>query len=68
MGRQHVLQEQPVQVLPCHDLVLFRAVLVLEKEVLTAAVLILGGIVTGGKRSCKLDIRKHLLFTKFPIT
>lgn len=41
MGRQHVLQEQPVEVLPSHDLVLFSAVLVLEKEVLTAAVLVL---------------------------
>lgn len=41
MGRQHVLQQQAVQVLPGLDLILLRAVLVLEQEVLAEARLVL---------------------------
>lgn len=41
MGRQHVLQQQAVQVLSGLDLILLRAVLVLEQEVLAEARLVL---------------------------
>lgn len=41
MSRQHILQQQAVQVLPGLDLVLLRAVLVLQQEVLPEAVLVL---------------------------
>lgn len=41
MGRQHVLQQQAVQVLPGLDLVLLRAVLILQQEVLAEAGLVL---------------------------
>lgn len=37
MGRQHVLQEQAIQVLPGLNLILLRTVLVLQKEVLAEA-------------------------------
>lgn len=43
VGRQHVLQQQAVQVLPGLDLVLLRAVLVLQQEVLAEAGLVLAG-------------------------
>lgn len=42
MGRQHILQQQSVQVLPGLNLVLFCAILILEQEVLTEAGLVLG--------------------------
>ena len=42
MRWQHVLQQQAVQVLPGLDLILLRAVLVLQQEVLTEAGLVLG--------------------------
>lgn len=41
VGRQHVLQQQAVQVLPSLDLVLLCAVFVLKQEVLTEAGLVL---------------------------
>lgn len=41
VGRQHVLQQQAVQVLPGLDLILLRAVLVLQQEVLAEARLVL---------------------------
>lgn len=43
VGRQHIFQQQTVQVLPRLNLVLLRAVLVLELEVLPKAVVVLGG-------------------------
>lgn len=41
MGRQHVLQQQAVQVFSGLDLILLRAVLVLQQEVLAGAGLVL---------------------------
>lgn len=41
MGGQHILEQQAVQVLPGLDLILLRAVLVLQQEVLAEARLVL---------------------------